>query len=138
MQLKWRRVIVLVLTLITGGIGGYFTGFTAAGPQADASFRALMLYDAALKTDGALRLSRNIREGRQECIAEAVESSLDFAIVRLAEFYTPEFGDLSTQAAESLKSARDYRAAFQHNPRSKLLAQELSAALSMQINESIR
>lgn len=131
MNIRWRRLLGSLSILVIGGVLGCFTGFELTAARADKSFRALMLYDAALKTDQSIRLSRNAREGNQECVAESVELSLDFAIVKLAGYYTPEFSDLCENAAKSLASAREYRAAFPHTPGSKLLANPLEVALAL-------
>jgi hypothetical protein len=81
-RLRWT--IAIGFAIIVSVCGGGFVGSRLTSRQDTEAIHAVMLSAAALKTTEYTTLVKGIRGGNQECVADRLETLLDFAVIDLA------------------------------------------------------
>ena len=134
MRILRQSVLTPVLALVAGlgcglALGGY--GDTKkAEPESQEIFQEMALSHAALSTTEFTEYLNLARQGRTDRIPFLLEIRLDSSLMELARAYTPE-RDSQGIAARALAMAREYRAAYPHQPNSPWVAQEVQAAMAL-------
>ncbi len=123
--------LFVALALIIGFGAGGFVGSELAARHDLEVLAAIELSHSALKTTEVVMLLKGMRDGKQDLVADRLESFLDSAVINLARDYTPS-RDYYGTAAKSLQDAREYRAAHPHKSSLPRVEQEVQAALAKQ------
>jgi hypothetical protein len=126
---RTKTVFVVGAASIVAFVAGGFVGARLTSRQ-DEAIQAVQLSHAALKTTECVVLLRAMRDSNYEGATERLETQLDFAIINLAQDYTPN-RDVYGGAEKSLDQAREYRASHPHATTLPSVDQQVQAALAM-------
>ena len=134
MRILHQNTLIPVLTLVVGFGGGFLWGVYGepkkAEPESHEIFQELALSQAALSTTEFPQYLKLARQGHADHIPFLLEIRLDSSLMDLARAYTPE-RDPQGIAARALDMAREYRAAYPHEPDTPWVAKEVQAALAL-------
>jgi len=130
MKAKLRITIVVVVSLIVGGIVGYTTGVRLTSSYFSTTIRELALDHSAKEAAVYSQVLKGLREGDQQCVTDRLEILLDYSIIHFGDYYAPAY-DPQGWIGCALERAREYRAIYPHRPSSDWAARRYDAALAM-------
>ncbi len=130
---KWS--ITLGAAILVSALAGIFAGIRIERSQPelvrrnqDGWVNALRLSHSALDAVQFTMLLKAHREGKNDLLADRLETMLDFALIDVAREYSPERDDQKI-AAKALRRAADYRAAHPHRSSLESVAIRVDGAL---------
>jgi hypothetical protein len=133
MKARVRLFVLPVAMLIVGGLVGYISGTRSATAEVAGLVRQLALIHAAGEASIYTQILEKLREGENECVTDRLEVALDYSIIHIGDYYSPEY-DRVGLVGVSLNRARNYRARYPHRPSTDWTAKRLDAALSLKID----
>src|SRR5437868_5556803 len=121
--------------LVLGFAGGYSIRVDSERNRAKRSqeelFHASELSHAGLKTTQCVMVLKLLREKEPDLAAQRLETLLDFALIDIAQEYSPTRDSLGT-ASNALRFARAYRAAHPHRSELNDVAKQVDGAFQIQ------
>ena len=130
MKVRIGLVIITVAILIIAVRVSYIAGIRSADAQMAGFVRQLALTHAAKEASIYTQVLEKLHEGENECVIDRLEVLLDYAVIHIGDYYTPEY-DREGWVAKSLNHTRNYRTLYPHRPWDDRTAKRFDAALAL-------
>jgi len=130
MKAKAGLIIIAVTMLIVAGRVGFIAGTRSADAQMAGFVRQLALTHAAKEASIYTQVLEKLHEGENECVIDRLEVLLDYAVIHIGDYYTPEY-DREGWVAKSLNHTRNYRTVYPHRPSDDRTAKRFDAGLAL-------
>jgi len=130
-----KTTLVAIVALAIGGVGGYLYSSYSISHAYDETIHAVILSHDALNATQFTMLLNGIRDGKQDLVADRIESHLDFALIGLSREYSPSRDAYGT-AAKALALARKYRTEHPRTSSLDSVKRQVQDALSIMTDQS--